>query len=87
MKTFMYNGLRFKPIRLFADHETFFYVTRRCRSIGINRKNRWNWEQFYEKANQAKCGKIDVFLLNGRQVVPCGCELFEYDNDYGLESI
>jgi len=81
MKNFEYNGLKVKPLRHFSPRETFFYVTKRCNSIRMGANRGWDWDQFYQKANQAKCGNIDVFLVNGRQVVPCKHELFEYDND------
>ena len=42
----------------------------------------WNYEAFYRAAKKADAanGEIDIFMLDGKQVVPCNEQLFGYDN-------
>lgn len=89
MKTFTYNGLKITPHRQFTKAEDEAGINLPLSSIGVsnyqdvkhlpNRKNDipWNYDEFYKAAHKAGAGEYDVFLLNGKEVVPGSNELYE----------
>lgn len=72
MESFKYNGKTYKPLRQFEGIENdFFHINSK---LSINHENTpkdYTWEGFYEKAKQVGAGEIDIFIHNGRLVVPC----------------
>jgi hypothetical protein len=91
-KAFTYNGMTFKAIRQFKKHETFAFVSDRLSGrLGIHnygtdvRKDKvrhWNHADFYKEAERVGAGKMDIFILNSKDiVVPCDNELFAYNEN------
>ncbi len=86
-KSFKYKNLKFFPLRKFEVHETFVYVSKKLDFIGIHNNpsidkgvvRNWDYDDFYKAAGQS-CAEIDVFLFEGKQVVPCKGQLYGYDN-------
>lgn len=80
LKSFKYNGKKFTPVRQFTREEQKTGIGLPLRSIGINNydQGNWNYEDFYKEAKKAGAGEIDIFLMEGKHVVPATNELFEY---------
>jgi hypothetical protein len=86
MKAFIFNGMTITPKRQFSKEEKEKGLCLPIRSIGIsnysymkNRKNDiyWNYGEFYNEASKVGASEIDVFELNGMDVIPCNNELFQ----------
>ncbi|GAB3024490.1 hypothetical protein GCM10027051_31440 [Niabella terrae] len=86
MKPFMYLNRGFFPLRKFKPEEKSrgFAAIGLSTGITVNPKlgvrkrlpGTWDYEQFYEQARRAGAGDYDVFLMNGKPVVPSNRELF-----------
>lgn len=77
---FRYLGKTFKPYKkLRGGRATFEAISRRLQNNRITPK-RWNWEKFYQAAAAAdpRNKEVDLFLWEGRVVIPCSNYLFEY---------
>lgn len=79
--TFKYKGLSFVPFKKLKTHEADFHVvSKKLRDIKITPSG-WNWNKFYEAAKKANPdnAQIDLFICNGRTVIPCENTLFGYE--------
>lgn len=83
-KNFKFLGKTFKPIRQFVRNEgNIFIITPYLVGLGNNKKftnydgGKWNWQKFYDAAKKNGAGQIDIFEMEGKNVVPCENELFE----------
>ncbi|MDJ0579659.1 hypothetical protein [Crocosphaera sp.] len=86
-KSFQWNKFTFIPYRNFSEKETFHTISQRLRKTEIHNYDKtirskkiahWDYQKFYECASKAGFENVDIFILNGQQVVPCVNELFEY---------
>jgi len=89
---FHYLGMEFTPLRQFNKQEKEIGLSLPMRTIGISNYDKelmpihtrisakWNYEAFYAEAKKVGADKIDIFMWQGKQVIPCGNELFEYDH-------
>lgn len=80
MKTFEYLGLTFKPVKQWRGRAASMKIAMsRMKDVGITPAG-WNWNDFYKAAGEEN-GKIDVFSLNGEEVVPTGGYLARYNEN------
>lgn len=81
MNSFNFLGKTFIPKRQFTKREENVGLRIVGRSTGIgnyewSKVKGWNYEKFYIEAKKAGAGEIDIFLLDGKEVIPCENELF-----------
>lgn len=81
MKSFVYEGLEFRPIRQLRKYEKDFKsISKRIYDIGITPK-KWNINRFYEVAEKHGAGECDLFEIEGYghiTFIPAEKYLFEF---------
>ena len=85
LSEFTYKSLKFTPLRQFKPYEDFRFISKRLQSIGIHNNpsikggviRDWDYDEFYKAAGDSN-EEVDIFLFDGKQVVPCEGELFGY---------
>lgn len=80
MKKFVYLGMEFSPVRSLSPNEDFSTISKRLRSMGVDNYNgNWDYASFYTAAQESGCEDFDIFLYEGRNVIPARNELFIYE--------
>lgn len=79
----VYEGLRIQPVRQFTDSEKNIGLDLPLHSIGIDNYREekiadWDYKRFFELAQKHGADTIDIFFWDGKLLVPCDGELFEY---------
>lgn len=77
-KTFVYKGIRFRPIRLFRNKAESDKAIR-LMSICHDSPEGYTWDEFYKTAGEHGFAKIDLFEMMGKVVLPCGYSLMYYN--------
>lgn len=81
MKSFVYNGMKFRAIRKFTESERDKDLNYQTSSLSprvsnYGNESNWNYNDFYKAAQRAGAQHFDVFDLKGQEVVPGENELF-----------
>jgi hypothetical protein len=78
IKSFVYNGLTFKPLKtLKGKASEFFEISKHLNNIGLTPTG-WNYNGFYKIARENNSDNFDLFEVNGKTVIPATNYLFEY---------
>lgn len=81
-QSFTYLGIAVSPLgQLNPDESDINTYTPYLSPLHISPQagQAWDYDQFYEAANNAGCGEFDLFLMNGKIVLPSSNGLWEFD--------
>lgn len=86
-KEFTYLDLTFVPIKELKGRSAhFLIVSKRVKGTGMTPMG-WNYESFYEKAEEVGASNYDLFKVKGKTVLPGEHELYEYSRFWWLKSL
>lgn len=77
-KEFEYLGLTFKPLRELKGKDADFNDISNYITLSGKTPKNWNYEEFYELAKKNGAARIDIFLIDNKEMIPASSCLFYY---------